>query len=70
MQPSLCASLLVLTSVTSAYVPESTTGTDNLAAESLAKLTAAVLDGSLKEELASKDVPQTCTIENAAVRRE
>lgn len=70
MQLSLCTSLLLLASMTSAYVPESTTGTDNLAVESLARLTASVVDGSLKEELASKSVSQTCDITNAAVRRE
>ncbi|ORY58915.1 uncharacterized protein BCR38DRAFT_400025 [Pseudomassariella vexata] len=62
--------VLVSTYAASAYTPASTSGSDLLAAQSLIKLSAAVADGSLKKALAAQGVPQTCKIENLAIRRE
>lgn len=66
--PSL--GVLALVSHAAAYTPESTEGSDALAAQALDNLQKAVADGSLKAELATKNVAQECTIENAAVRKE
>lgn len=52
------------------YRPESTEGSDVLAAQALHNLREAVASGSLQRELATKNVSQECNIENAAVRRE
>ncbi|KAI1877138.1 uncharacterized protein JN550_001210 [Neoarthrinium moseri] len=70
MQLSIWAPLITLTSAACAYVPESTLATDTLAIASLAKLTASVADGSLKNQLKTKGVSQTCDLRNVAVRRE
>ncbi|KAH8681383.1 tyrosinase [Xylariales sp. PMI_506] len=70
MRFSILAELLALPMLTKAYVPASTAPTDELALESLTELKAAVLDGSLKNQLATESVSQTCTLENAAIRRE
>ncbi|KAH6659725.1 tyrosinase [Truncatella angustata] len=70
MQLSLWSPLLALTSVASAYNPESTLRTDFLAIASLAKLTGSIVDGSLKSHLAEQGVSQSCNILNVGIRRE
>ncbi|KAK8102402.1 tyrosinase [Apiospora sp. TS-2023a] len=52
------------------YVPEPTDGTDLLAKQSLSRLHDVLVDGTLQKKLAEHDVAQTCTLQNAAVRRE
>lgn len=70
MQLSFWTPLLVLTSVASAYTPESTLSTDFLAIASLAKLAGSVADGSLKKHLAQQGVSQDCNLLTVGVRRE
>ncbi|KAK8098833.1 tyrosinase [Apiospora kogelbergensis] len=62
--------LLVVANGKKCYVPEPADGTDLLAAQSLSNLRDAVADGSLQGKLAERGVSQTCTLENAVVRRE
>lgn len=60
-------------SLAQCWTPAPSNGSDQAAAESLAILTAAAADGSLKQELATQGVELLaggCTMENAAVRRE
>jgi tyrosinase len=56
--------------MTSAYTPASTAGSDALAAKSLENLCAVVNNGTLKKQLATQGVTQTCSISKAAVRQE
>lgn len=70
MRFSPCLGVLALVSHAAAYAPESTEESDALAAHALDNLQAALADGSLKAELATKNVTQECTVENAAVRKE
>jgi hypothetical protein len=70
MQLSLWSALLAWTSVTSAYVPESTMSTDLLAMASLAKLAGSLADGSLEAHLAEQGVSQDCDILEVGIRRE
>ncbi|KAK8074121.1 hypothetical protein PG994_005020 [Apiospora phragmitis] len=68
---ALCAtSLLSVANGKSCYIPKPTDGTDLLAEQSLCKLRDAVANRSLRQKLAEKDVTQTCTLENASIRRE
>jgi len=69
MRFSLGSSLLLL-SPAAAYTPESTAQTDAVAARSFDTLSRAVADGSLKTELATRNVSQECTLANAVVRKE
>ncbi|KAK7960653.1 hypothetical protein PG996_011296 [Apiospora saccharicola] len=69
MRFSLGSSLLLLSSA-AAYTPESTAQTDAVAARSFDTLSRAVANGSLKKELATRNVSQECTLANAAVRKE
>jgi tyrosinase len=62
--------LLLLPLAAQAWIPASTEGSDLLAAQSLANLREATLNGSLEEHLAVLGVPQTCQIEEAVVRKE
>lgn len=64
------ASLFVVADGKNCFVPEPTDGTDMLAEQSLSNLRDAVADGSLQAKLAERGVAQTCSLENAAIRRE
>ncbi|KAK6856634.1 hypothetical protein PG995_006821 [Apiospora arundinis] len=64
------ASLLVVADGKKCFVPEPTDGTDMLAEQSLSNLRDAVADGSLQRKLAERGVAQTCSLENAVIRRE
>ncbi|KAH6656064.1 hypothetical protein BKA67DRAFT_562558 [Truncatella angustata] len=70
MHTSLFSLLLVTLPLASTYTPASTFGSDLLAAQSLIKLGVSVADGSLKKQLATKNVPQTCSIDKISIRRE
>ncbi|KAH8646666.1 tyrosinase [Xylariales sp. PMI_506] len=71
MHASLSTLLLLVSSpLVDAYTSASTIGSDILAAQSLINLGIHVADGSLKKELATLGVSQTCSIAKVAVRRE
>lgn len=53
-----------------AYTPADTKQSDAIASKAFTTLKAAVADGSLKTVMATRGVQQTCSIKNAAVRRE
>ncbi|KAK7951219.1 uncharacterized protein PG986_006947 [Apiospora aurea] len=62
--------LLARVSLVSSWTPAPTHGSDLLAEQSLANLKSALADGTLKQELATQGVSQTCGPDDWAVRRE
>jgi hypothetical protein len=70
MEPFIVCLLSILALVLGAYTPQSTEATDFEAAKSLQNLLDVLETGSLKEHLLSRDVDQSCSASQTAMRRE